>query len=155
VFSLSATSLSKHYTLEALCVSGTAAKLKLNNIPTNKQIIENMRQVANHILEPLYAHYKVLPKVSSGYRRLEVNRAIGSKDSSQHVIGMAVDLTVPGVNNKDLALWIQKNLVYDQVILEFNNAQGLGGWVHVSYNVTRNRQVAMTINANGVRSGIC
>ncbi|MGL4617748.1 MAG: D-Ala-D-Ala carboxypeptidase family metallohydrolase [Chroococcidiopsis sp.] len=141
--------------MEALCVSSKAKELKLNNIPTNKQIIDNLRLVANRILEPLYAHYKILPKVTSGYRRLEVNRAIGSKDNSQHVVGMAVDFSIPGVNNKELALWIQKKLIFDQVILEFNNSQGVGGWVHVSYSSNHNRQVALTINANGVRSGIC
>ena len=48
-----------------------------------------------------------------------LNTAIGSKSTSQHVKGEAVDFEVPGVTNAQLAAWIRDNLDYDQLILEF------------------------------------
>jgi hypothetical protein len=48
---------------------------------------------------------------------------------------MAADIEIPGVPNADLAEWIQDNLNYTQLILEYYTP-GISdsGWVHVSYN---------------------
>jgi len=63
-----------------------------------------------------------------------LNEAVGGSSKSQHCKGEAVDIEVPGVANYDIAKWIEDNLEYDQLILEFYTP-GIpdSGWVHVSY----------------------
>ncbi len=150
-----ATSLSDHFTLEEICKSQTASRLGINNLPTDPGIIENLSRVCVEILEPARAHYGVPFSPSSGYRCLELNRAIGSKDSSQHVKGEAVDFEVPGIANPDLADWIHANLGYDQLILEFYTpGTPNSGWVHCSVTASDNRKMALTINRQGTQSGL-
>jgi zinc D-Ala-D-Ala carboxypeptidase len=86
------------------------------------------------ILEPVRNHYDTPFVPNSGFRCLELNRAIGSSDTSQHTTGEAVDFEVPGVPNKDLALWVKDNCKFDQLILEFyKDDDPASGWVHCSY----------------------
>jgi zinc D-Ala-D-Ala carboxypeptidase len=63
-----------------------------------------------------------------------LNKAVGGSATSQHCKGEAVDMEVPGVPNYELAKWIQDNLEFDQLILEFYTS-GIpdSGWVHCSY----------------------
>ena len=55
-----------------------------------------------------------------------------------------VDFEVPGIPNKELALWVKDNCAFDQLILEFYK-EGIpdSGWVHCSYTIDReNRKSA-------------
>ena len=63
------------------------------------------------------------------------------KKSSQHVLGQAADIEVLGVSNLELSDWINTNLEYDQLILEFyNEKEGPhSGWVHVSFDKGYNK----------------
>jgi hypothetical protein len=70
--------------------------------------------------------------VNSAFRSKQVNDAVGSKDTSQHRIGCAADIRVPGMTPDEVVkAIIASNLGYDQVIREFAMATG-GGWTHVS-----------------------
>lgn len=65
--------------------------------------------------------------VNSAFRSKQVNDAVGSKDSSQHRIGCAADIRVPGlVPDEVVKLIIASGLQYDQVIREFDR------WTHIS-----------------------
>ena len=77
---------------------------------------------------------------------LELNRAIKSGDNSQHVFGMAADLEAPAISNFELAKWIQDNLNFDQLILEFyEKGDPASGWVHCSYRTDgQNRKEVKT-----------
>ena len=150
--------LSANFTLEELCKSQTAERKNIDNIPKEPEdatIIVNLTRVCERILQPVRDHYGVAFSPSSGYRCLALNRALGSKDTSQHIAGEAVDFEVPGVANADLAAWISDNLDYDQVILEFYTP-GISdsGWVHCSVTADANRQVALTINNQGTQQGL-
>ena len=57
--------------------------------------------------------------VVSGYRSEELCEAIGSSKTSQHAKGQAADFEIFGVSNQELVIWINENLDYDQMILEF------------------------------------
>ena len=83
--------------------------------------------------------------VDSGYRGEELNKAVGGSSRSQHCKGEAVDLECPGTSNYDVAKWIEDNLDYDQLILEFYTP-GIpdSGWVHVSYTKGINRKQSLT-----------
>jgi hypothetical protein len=101
-------------------------------------------------------------RINSGYRSLALNRAIGSKDTSQHRRGEAADIELPGgPSNAELARWIlASDLPFDQLILEAHRAgDPRSGWVHVSHTTRRpprRQALTMTIASHGAtyRRGI-
>ena len=88
-----------------------------NTAPPN--VAKNLVLVAENILEPIREHYKIPFTPNSWFRCLELNYKLNSKPTSQHITGQAVDIEVPTISNKDLAHWINKNLDFDQLLLEF------------------------------------
>jgi hypothetical protein len=65
--------------------------------------------------------------VNSAFRSKAVNDAVGSKDSSQHRVGCAADLRVPGMTpDQVVQAVIGSQLEFDQVIREFDR------WTHIS-----------------------
>lgn len=145
--------LSEHFSLEEGIKSQTALRLGIDNTPP-AVVIDAMRKVAENILEPVRDRYGVPFSPSSWFRCPQLNRLIGSKPTSQHITGEAVDFEVPGVPNRDLAHWISVNLSYDQVILEcWREGVPGSGWVHASY-ADRLRGVALTYDGKQYRVGI-
>ena len=64
--------------------------------------------------------------------------AIGSKKTSQHALGQACDLEIFGVPNIQTAYWLQNNVDFDQLIMEyFDPEDPAGGWVHISLSRIR------------------
>lgn len=118
--------ISPNFSLEALTRSSTATRLKLLNQPDAAAITELQRLCAN-ILEPLFAYTKGGFALSSGFRSVAVNRAVGSGPGSQHVKGQAADLipVPPMTTQKLFTIIATSDLPYDQLIFE-------GTWVHVS-----------------------
>ena len=140
--------LSKNFSLKELTKSQTAMRNDIDNSPNTEQIV-NLTALCNCVLQPIRdEHGRV--DINSGLRVLELNRKIGSNDNSQHVLGMAADIECPAVDNFELAKWINNNLDFDQLILEFYTAgEPTSGWVHVSYNRDgSNRKKAMTAVKN-------
>lgn len=144
-----ATKLSANFTLEELCKSQTASRLGINNMPRGQnkdKIIANLRRVCKVVLQPVRDHYGVPFSPSSGYRSPKLNKAIGSKSTSQHIKGEAVDFEVPGVPNAELADWVEKNVKFDQLILEFHKpSDPSSGWVHCSVKASGNRNKRFSI----------
>jgi hypothetical protein len=67
--------------------------------------------------------------------------AIGSKITSQHAKGQAADFEIFGVSNKALADYINSELYYDQLILEYwKESDPNSGWVHCSFSAGNNRK---------------
>ncbi len=136
--------LSAHFTLDELVKSSLASRLGIDNTPGETEI-NCLKQVAEHVLEPVRSRYEVPFSPNSGYRCLALNRALKSSDNSQHVKGQAVDIEVPGVTNLDLALWIFANLDFDQLILEcYEPGTPNSGWVHCSYVPENGRKEVLT-----------
>ena len=63
--------------------------------------------------------------VNSAFRSKQVNDAVGSKDTSQHRIGCAADIRVPGMTPDEVVKALF-DLPYDQIIREFDR------WTHIS-----------------------
>jgi hypothetical protein len=63
--------------------------------------------------------------VNSAFRSKQVNDAVGSKDTSQHRIGCAADIRVPGMTPDEVVKALI-DLPYDQIIREFDR------WTHIS-----------------------
>ena len=125
--------LSKNFSLKELTRSQTAIRHGIINLPNQEQLV-CLTALTTAILQPIReVHGRV--DINSGLRVLELNRKIGSSDSSQHVLGMAADLECPSIDNLKLAQWIEENLKFDQLILEFyEKGEPTSGWIHVSYN---------------------
>jgi len=84
-------------------------------------------------LQPVRDHFGRV-KVTSGFRSPELCVAIGSSVNSQHAKAEAADFECPGVDNAELADWIDRELPYDQLILEFYTpGEPNSGWIHCSW----------------------
>jgi zinc D-Ala-D-Ala carboxypeptidase len=126
------TNLSEHFTLGEAAKSQVALRKSIDNTPP-ATLIPSLVRVATQILEPVRAQFRIPFTPSSWYRSPVLNAAVGSKPSSQHLSGRAVDFEVPGVANVDLARWCAARLPFDQLILEFyRDGDPASGWVHCS-----------------------
>lgn len=126
--------LSRWFTLEEFTTSQTAERLGIDNTP-NEAAIEAMRHLCVTVLDRVRDWFDRPVVISSGYRCLGLNRAIGSSDGSQHVKGEAADIVVPSRTLTEVFNYIAASLDYDQMIREFPPK----GWIHVSC-VDRNRK---------------
>lgn len=133
--------LTKNFTLEELTYSATASMYKINNKPSKEQI-ENLKQLAINILQPIRDKFgQVL--ISSGFRGIELNKKIrGSSKTSQHTKGQASDIAcVKGHGLDEVYQFIKHNLDYDQLLFE---RAGNVRWIHVSYvSKEKNRHQAI------------
>jgi len=125
--------LSKNFSLKELTRSQTAIRHGIDNSPTKDQLV-CLTALTTAILQPIReVHGRV--NINSGLRVLELNRKIGSGDTSQHILGQAADLECPSIDNLQLAKWIESNLKFDQLILEYyESGDPTSGWIHCSYN---------------------
>ena len=124
--------LSKNFTLSELTKSQTAVRKNIKNEPSTAHV-ENLIHLAETVLQPVRDHFGKPVVISSGYRSPELCEAIGSSSKSQHARGEAADFEIMGVDNMQLAMWINKNTDFDQLILEFYEpGDPNSGWVHCS-----------------------
>lgn len=56
-----------------------------------------------YILEDIRAHFEKPVTITSGYRTPEHNAKIGGAVKSQHMLGLAADIKIPGVKPSDIA----------------------------------------------------
>ena len=133
-------SLTKNFSLNELTKSQTAERKGIDNTPSTEHQ-ENLKRLCETILQPIRDHFGQVVSVSSGYRSPELCVAIGSSTKSQHARGEAADFEIFGVSNKELADYIDQNLTYDQLILEYwKESDPNSGWVHCSFTLNGNRR---------------
>jgi len=134
--------LSTNFKLNEFTTSQTATRKGIDNTAP-APIIERLRMLANTLeqVRTLLGNHSI--RISSGYRCLALNRAIGSGDTSAHVQGYAVDFTCPGFGTpKEVANKIaQSDIKFDQLIYE-------GTWIHLSVD-PRNRRDVLTATFKG------
>jgi len=131
--------LTDNFSLAELIKSQTAERCNIDNNPDKEHIV-NLEKLCDNILQPVRDYFQKPVMISSGYRSPELSQKIGSSSRSQHCKGQAADFEIPGVSNKELADFINDNLSFDQVILEFHDPDEINsGWVHVSYVGDSNR----------------
>jgi hypothetical protein len=126
--------ISKHITYKEAVFSQTAIRKGIKNEP-NKTQLAAMKKVAENIFEKLRAHFGKPIRISSFYRSIELNKAIGGSATSQHCLGQAIDIQAisgTGITNKDLFNYTVKFLDFDQIIWEFGNDDD-PEWVHISW----------------------
>ena len=124
--------LTRNFSLSELIKSDTAIRLGIDNNPNADQI-EKLIALCENVLQPVRDHFGRV-KVTSGYRSPELCAAIGSSVNSQHAKAEAADFEVLGVDNAEVADWINMNCTTDQLILEFyTQGEPNSGWIHASY----------------------
>ena len=127
--------LSKNFTLREFTKSQTALRLGIDNEPDREQLV-NLTALANMCLQPIREKHGLV-SINSGLRVLELNRAIGSGDTSGH--------ECPSISNYELTKWISENLDFDQLILEYPGPDPRDGWCHIGYKVDgSNRKMLLT-----------
>jgi len=140
--------ITPHFTLEELTASETAERNGWDNTPSEAEM-ENLKRLAD-MLEQVKVVLKGKPiMVNSAYRSKLVNDAVGSRDSSQHRIGCAADIRVPGMTPDEVCrAVIASGIAYDQIIREFDR------WTHISVpntDSTTPRKQALIIDRAGTR----
>ena len=132
--------LSENFSLSELTKSQTAERKGIDNTPSAEHQ-DNLKSLCTAILQPVRDHFSQVVSVSSGYRSPTLCVALGSRSTSQHAKGEAADFEIFGVSNKELADWINENLDYDQLILEYwKESDPNSGWVHCSFTNGSNRK---------------
>ena len=149
--------LSKHFKLHEFEKSATAIRLGIKN-KAGAGDIKNLADLCYEILEPVRAKFDEKPIIiTSGFRSEELCEAIKSSKTSQHTKGQAVDFEIAGVSNLEVALWIQNNCNFDQLILEFwkeEDNDPNSGWVHCSFVEGSNRKQVLTFNGREYKNGL-
>jgi len=137
--------LSPHFTLEELTFTDHR---EYDNTPNDEELA-NLVRLANFLEEvkTLLGGKPIM--INSAFRSEEVNRAVGSKDTSQHRRGCAADLRVPDMTPDEVVQAIKaSDLQYDQLIREFD------AWTHVSIPNEEGhepRNMSLIIDKSGTR----
>jgi len=115
--------LSKNFTLEELTHTDHR---EIENTPNSSEI-NNLKRLAEFLEQVKVAVGGKPVMINSAFRCKALNDAVGSKDTSQHRVGCAADIRVPGMTPDEVVkAVIAANLDYDQVIREFDR------WTHIS-----------------------
>ena len=143
--------LSEHFTYEELTRSDAAVRLGVENRPNDAEI-ENLKRLAALLEEVKKAVGGKPVMINSGFRSKPVNDAVGSKETSQHRLGCAADLRVPGMKPREVVeACIAAQVPFDQIILEFDS------WTHISVPNTPGMQARgqkLIIDKQGTRAFI-
>ena len=140
--------LTPHFTLDELTASESSERNGWDNSPNDAEL-ENLKRLAN-FLEQVKVVLGGKPiMINSAFRSKKVNDSVGSKDTSQHRIGCAADIRVPGMTpDQVVKAVIASGIGYDQVIREFDR------WTHISVpssEDTSPRKQALIIDKAGTR----
>jgi uncharacterized protein YcbK (DUF882 family) len=142
------TPLTANFTLEELTRSEAADRNGWDNTP-NEQETANLKRLAGLLQQVKTAVGGKPVMINSGFRSKKVNDSVGSKDSSQHRLGCAADIRVPGMKPREVVeACIQAEVPFDQIILEFDS------WTHISVPNTpefKPRGSKLIIDRNGAR----
>jgi hypothetical protein len=138
--------LTPHFTLEELTVTNHRS---LDNTPNSSEI-NNLKRLAE-MLEEVKDLLDGKPiMVNSAFRSKAVNDAVGSKDTSQHRVGCAADIRVPGLTPDQVVKAIVGSpIAFDQIIREFDS------WTHISVPNAPSgtpRKQALIIDKAGTRA---
>ena len=133
--------MTPHFTLAELTAT---SHREFDNTP-NETELANLQKLAE-FLEEVKTLLDGKPiMINSAFRSKAVNDSVGSKDTSQHRLGYAADIRVPGMTpDQVVRALVASDLPFDQVIREFD------AWTHVSISPSPRRQ-ALIIDRAGTR----
>lgn len=125
--------MGKYFTIDELCRSEKAKELGISNLPSTENVVY-MRRLIEAILDPIREKWGKPIHVSSGFRNLALNKAVGGVSNSHHLCKKgyaAADITTYSIeDNKKLYNLIKSmDLPLCQCIGEYGCK-----WIHISYN---------------------
>lgn len=142
------TQLTANFSLAELTRSEAADRNGWDNTP-NEAETANLRRLAALLQQVKSAVGGKPVMINSGFRSKQVNDSVGSKDTSQHRLGCAADIRVPGMTPRQVVeACIAAGVPFDQIILEFNS------WTHISVPNTPDaapRNSRLIIDKQGTR----
>lgn len=120
----------KYFTIAELCRSNTADKYAIDN-RCKMEHVANLTALVDNVLDPLREAYGKPIIINSGFRCEALNRKVKGASNSDHLRGMAADISGGSQKeNRRLFYLIQElGLPFKQLIDEKGFA-----WVHVSYD---------------------
>ena len=134
--------MTPHFTLAELTHTDHRS---LNNTP-NPGELANLKRLAEflEVVKTTLGGKAVM--INSAFRSKAVNDAVGSRDTSQHRLGLAADFRVPGMApDAVVRAIIEAKLPYDLLIREFD------AWTHASI-ADKPRRQALIIDRQGTRA---
>jgi GH24 family phage-related lysozyme (muramidase) len=134
--------LSKHYNIGHMTKNGSRPIIAQQGLSA-QQIACNLKGLAENCLEPIRNLYPNLI-LTSVFRR--PGDVAASSKTSDHYLGCAADIVLPGKNRKDHYEAIQKiqQLVpYDQLLLEYQGPTTV--WIHVSFKYSASKKQVFTM----------
>jgi hypothetical protein len=147
--------LSNYVSLAEVTKSDTATRRGISNEPTPEHL-ENLKTICTEVFDKVREHFGVPIYISSGYRSAALNKAIGGSKNSDHNLGRALDLDQDnrgnGITNMEVFEFIKDNLEFDQLIGEFQRADGNFEWVHVGYRKGANRKQILVAYKEGTKT---
>ena len=131
-----------NFELGEFTFSQTAVRHGIDNTVTPEALFA-LEALCKKVLDPLIAKgFKF--GINSGYRCVELNKAIGGAANSQHCKGQAVDLRPKGMSVEQFYQEVIKSGVpFDQIIQEFDS------WVHVSYKAEPRMEKLRAVKKDG------
>lgn len=139
----------KNFELYEFIDSDVAKKRGIDNTPTF-DVVEHIEELVSEFLQPLRTALGLPVDVSSGYRCLRLNIAVGGSSTSAHPLGYAADITCPLMSfSKFVAFvidWVKKNNIkFDQLIIETDKKTG-AQWLHVGLKNRAGQQRRQILN---------
>ena len=156
------TVLTPHFALREFTESASAMKHGIDNRPT-PEVVENLRRLCQHTLEPLREKLGLPIIITSGYRTKALNDIIvHASRKSQHLVGYAADFYVSGhtdsTDNTDISGFSARErlvkafrLIIEDESIDFDQLIIYPTFIHVSYvSRERNRHQITKANGNGM-----
>ena len=149
--------LTPHFKLREFTESATAMKHGIDNRPT-PEVVENLKHLCQHTLEPLREKLGLPIIITSGYRTKELNDIIvHASRKSQHMEGRAADFYVVQEpvqgsrvqGSRELLIQAFRLIIEDESI-DFDQLIIYPTFIHVSY-VSQERNRHQITKANGNR----
>lgn len=137
--------LQQSFWLSEFLRSDTAVRRGIDNRP-KVQALANIRNVLAPGLQRVRNCLGAPVLITSGYRSPELNRAVGSGDSSQHLQGLAVDFVAPEFGTPRA---ICKHLLARAPEIRFDQLIFEGTWVHISFAPAQPRGEVLTAHFMG------
>lgn len=134
----------KYFKLKELTSSATAIIKCIDNTPS-KEIEQNLIALVDDVLDVIREKCGFPINVTSGYRCVELNSAVGGAKTSQHMKGEAADLQGKNKEQTRKIFEVAKELnLHDQLLFE-KNKKGVQ-WVHISYKRPKDLNRHQTID---------
>lgn len=139
--------LSKNFTLGSVTKNWSRPVVAQQGL-TIQEIVCNLKGLAENCLEPIRDLYPNMI-LTSVFRR--PGDVAASSKTSDHYLGCAADIVLPGKDRKghyEAIQKIQQLIPYDQLILEYQGANTV--WIHVSFKYTSSRKQSFTMSDHKV-----